>query len=166
MRLFQIGDRVRIGDTVADVVEKNVLVTRIRTIKNELISIPNSTVMNSHTINYSVDAPEKGLILHTTLTIGYDVPWRDVHQTLLEAAKKTNFILEEPVPFVLQTSLDDFYISYQLNGYTKHPNQQASIYSELHQNIQDCCSQAGIEILSPHYRALRDGNELTNPLKV
>ena len=166
MRLFQIGDRVRIGDTVGDVVEKNVLVTRIRTIKNELISIPNSTVMNSHTINYSVDAPEKGLILHTTLTIGYDVPWRDVHQTLLEAAKKTNFILEDPVPFVLQTSLDDFYISYQLNGYTKHPNQQASIYSELHQNIQDCCSQAGIEILSPHYRALRDGNELTNPLKV
>ena len=165
MRLFQIGDRVRIGDTVGDVVEKNMLVTRIRTIKNELISIPNSTVMNSHTINYSVDAPEKGLILHTTLTIGYDVPWREVHQALLEAAGKTNFILKEPIPFVLQTSLDDFYISYQLNGYTKHPNQQASIYSELHQHIQDCCGQAGIEILSPHYRAVREGNELTIPPK-
>lgn len=163
MRLFQVGDRVKIGDTSGDVVEKNMLVTRIRTIKNELISIPNSSVMNSHTINYSVDAPEKGLILYTTVTIGYDVPWREVHQTLINAAKRTDLILDEPLPFVLQTKLDDFYIAYQLNGYTKSPNQQALIYSELHQHIQDCFKEANIEIMSPHYHAIRDGNDSTLP---
>jgi len=163
MRLFHLGDRVRIGDTVGDVVEKNMLVTRIKTIKNELISIPNASVMNSHTINYSAEAKDKGLILHSTVTIGYDVPWREVHQALIHAANKTSLILDQPAPFVLQTSLDDFYIAYQINGYTQHPNQQASIYSELHQNIQDSCIEAGIEILSPHYRALRDGNDLAMP---
>jgi small-conductance mechanosensitive channel len=163
MRLFHVGDRVRIGDTVGDVVEKNMLVTRIRTIKNELISIPNASVMNSHTINYSAEALDKGLILHSTVTIGYDVPWREVHQALIHAANKTSLILKEPKPFVLQTSLDDFYIAYQINGYTQHPNQQAAIYSELHQNIQDSCIEAGIEILSPHYRALRDGHDMAIP---
>ncbi len=163
MRLFKIGDRVKIGDEVGDVIEKSMLVTRIRTIKNEIISIPNSTVMNSHTINYSSDAPDKGLIIHTTVTIGYDVPWRDMHAALIEAASKTDLILDEPKPFVLQTSLDDFYVSYQINGYIKEPNKQASIYSNLHQNIQDVCNERGIEIMSPHYRAARDGNASTIP---
>jgi small-conductance mechanosensitive channel len=97
------------------------------------------------------------------VTIGYDVPWREVHQALIHAAKKTEFILKNPEPFVHQTRLDDFYIAYQINGYTHHPNQQASIYSELHQNIQDSCIEAGIEILSPHYRALRDGHDMAVP---
>ncbi len=163
MRLFKIGDRVKIGEVVGDVIEKSLLVTRIRTIKNEIISIPNSTVMNSHTINYSSGAAEKGLILHTTVTIGYDVPWKNMHQALLNAASRTDFVLQEPKPFVLQTSLDDFYVSYELNTYTKEPNKQATIYSQLHSNIQDCCNEAGIEILSPHYRAARDGNMTTIP---
>ncbi|PKA82087.1 mechanosensitive ion channel-like protein [Ulvibacter sp. MAR_2010_11] len=163
MRLFKIGDRVKIGDVFGDVIEKSTLVTRVRTIKNEIISIPNSTVMNSHTINYSSDAPEKGLIIHSTVTIGYDVPWKQMHETLIEAAKRTEMILPEPTPFVLQTSLDDFYVSYQINAYTKEPNKQAVIYSNLHQNIQDVCNENGIEILSPHYRAARDGNTTTIP---
>ena len=163
MRLFKIGDRVMIGGISGDVIEKNMLVTRVRTIKNEIISIPNSTVMNSHTINYSSDAPEKGLIMHSTVTIGYDVPWRDMHQVLVAAALQTPLILKEPAPFVLQTSLDDFYVSYQINAYTRESNKQAVIYSELHQNIQDLCNKAGIEIMSPHYRAARDGNQSTIP---
>lgn len=163
MRLFKVGDRVKIGEVVGDVTEKTLLVTRIRTIKNEIISIPNSTVMSSHTINYSSDAPDKGLIIHTTVTIGYDVPWRDMHQALIDAAIKTELILEEPTPFVLQTSLDDFYVSYQVNAYTREPNKQAVIYSSLHQNIQDICNEREIEILSPHYRAARDGNATTIP---
>lgn len=163
MRLFKIGDRVKIGDVVGDVIEKSMLVTRVRTIKNEIISIPNSTVMNSHTINYSSDAPEKGLIIHTTITIGYDVPWRDMHQALIDAALKTEMVLKEPKPFVLQTSLDDFYVSYQINAYVREANKQALIYSNLHQNIQDTCNERGIEILSPHYRAARDGNTSTIP---
>ena len=163
MRLFKIGDRVKIGDVTGDVIEKSVLVTRIRTIKNEIISIPNSTVMSNHTINYSSEAPEKGLIIHTTVTIGYDVPWRDMHQALIDAALKTDYVLHEPLPFVLQTSLDDFFVSYQINAYTKEATRQATIYSDLHQNIQDVCNERGIEILSPHYRSARDGNATAIP---
>lgn len=164
MRLFKLGDRVKIGDVVGDVIEKSMLVTRVKTIKNEIISIPNSTVMSSHTINYSNEAEMgKGLIMHTTVTIGYDVPWKNMHQALLNAADRTNLLLKDPKPFVLQTSLDDFYVSYQINAYTKDANKQATIYSDLHQNIQDCCNEAGIEILSPHYRAARDGNMTTIP---
>jgi len=163
MRAFKIGDRVKIGEITGDIIEKSLLVTRIRTIKNEIISIPNSAVMNIHTINYSSDAPENGLIINTTVTIGYDVPWKNIHKALIEAANRTEFLLKEPKPFVLQTSLEDFYVSYQINAHTREPNKQAVIYSNLHQNIQDCCNEAGIEILSPHYRAARDGNMTTIP---
>jgi len=163
MRLFKIGDRVKIGEVVGDVIEKSLLVTRLRTIKNEIISIPNSTIMNNHTVNYSSDAPTHGLIIHTTVTIGYDVPWRDMHQALIDAALKTKLILQEPTPFVLQTGLEDFYVAYQINAYTHDPNVQQIIYSDLHQNIQDVCFERGIEILSPHYRAARDGNSTTIP---
>ena len=163
MRLFKIGDRVKIGEIVGDIIEKSLLVTRIRTIKNEIISIPNSSVLNSHTINYSSDTVDNGLILHTTVTIGYDVPWKDMQQALLNAADRTDLILKEPRPFVLQTSLEDFYVSYQINAYTKDANKQATIYSQLHSNIQDCCNEVGIEIMSPHYRAARDGNRTTIP---
>jgi len=163
MRLFKMGDRVKIGSISGDVIEKNMLVTRVRTTKNEIISIPNATVMNSHTINYSSDAPEKGLIMHSTITIGYDIPWRKMEEVLIKAALKTPLLLEDPAPFVLQTSLDDFYVSYQINAYTREPNKQATIYSNLHANIQDFCNEAGIEIMSPHYRAARDGNQSTIP---
>lgn len=163
MRLFKIGDRVKIGEVFGDVIEKSSLVTRVRTPKNEIISIPNSTVMSSHTINYSSDAPEKGLIIHTTVTIGYDIPWKKMHAALIEAAKRTDLVMENPEPFVLQTSLEDFYVAYQINAYVQEANKQATIYSNLHQNIQDVCNEQGIEILSPHYRAARDGNMSTIP---
>ena len=141
------------------------LVIRIRTIKNVIITIPNGTVLTSQIINYSSlsQDPDYYLILHTTITLGYDIPWRKVHQVLIDAAIVTNHILTEPIPFVFQTSLDDFYISYELNAYTNKPILMASIYSELHQNIQDKCNEAGIEILSPHYSAVRDGNQTTIP---
>ncbi len=163
MRLFRIGDRVSIGDITGDVIEKSSLVTRIRTIKNEIISIPNSTVMNSHTINYSSDAPGLGLILNSTVTIGYDVPWKKMYAALIEAALRTEYVLKDPKPFVLQTGLEDFYVSYQINAYIRAANEQANIYSFLFQNIQDVCNEHGIEIMSPHYRAARDGNETTIP---
>ncbi len=163
MRLFTIGDRVKIGEIVGDVIEKSLLVTRIRTIKNEIISIPNSIVMASHTINYNRDAVNNGLIIYTTVTIGYDVPWKDVHQALIDASLRTKFVLHDPKPFVLQTSLDDFYVSYEINAYINEPNKQAVIYSDLRQNIQDVFNERGIEIMSPHYRALRDGNQSSIP---
>ena len=163
MRAFDISDRVRIADTVGDVEEKTLLVTRIRTIKNVDITIPTAMVLASHIINYSSLAQGSALILHTTVTIGYDVPWRKVHELLISAARATQHILEEPAPFVLQTSLNDFYVSYELNAYTDQPNKMATIYSELHQNIQDKFNEAGVEIMSPHYTALRDGQQTTIP---
>lgn len=163
MRLFKINDRVKIGDVVGDVIEKSLLVTRIKSFKNEIISIPNSTVMSSHTINYSSYTTQQGLIIHTSVTIGYDAPWRDVHQALLTAADRTPMLLKDPKPFVLQSSLEDFYVAYEINAYTREANKQAGIYSTLHQNIQDSFNEAGIEIMSPHYRAARDGNTTTIP---
>lgn len=163
MRPFKIGDRIKINDVTGDVIEKTLLVTRLRTIKNEDITVPNSLVLSGHTTNYSTNCKDTGLIVHTTITIGYDVPWKKMHEALIEAADRTEMILKDPKPFVLQTSLDDFYVSYQINGYTHDANQQAVIYSNLHQNIQDACNENGIEIMSPHYKALRDGNLSTIP---
>lgn len=166
MRPFKRGDRVKIGDVTGDVVEKTLLVTRVRTIKNEEITIPNLSILNGHTINFTT-ASEKnqGLILHTTITIGYDVSWRKVHELLIEAAKKTELIEVDPAPFVLQTSLDDFYVSYQINAYTAIPNKMAITYSNLYQNIQDAFAEAEIEIMSPNYNAIRDGNHKAYPDK-
>lgn len=163
MRAFKIGDRVKIGEVTGDIIEKTLLVTRVRTIQNEVVSIPNSAVMNNHTVNYSIEAAEKGLIVNTTVTIGYDVPWRTVHRLLIEAALATELIEAEPAPYVLQISLDDYYVSYRLNAHTHSPNRQAVIYSALHANIQDEFNRAGVEIMSPHYKALRDGNATTIP---
>lgn len=165
MRPFRIGDRIRIGEHTGDVTEKSLLVTRIRTIKNEEITIPNASVLSSHTINYTSSAKDLGLILHSGVTIGYDIPWKKVHELLIDAARSTAGIVtgERREPFVLQTSLDDFYVSYQINAYTEEPHRMASIYSELHQNIQDKFNEAGVEILSPHYRAAREGNMIAIP---
>ncbi len=115
--------------------------------------------------NFSVSAKEEAtpLILHSVVTLGYDAPWRQVHETLIKAASATHYVLNDPAPFVLQTSLNDFYVTYEVKAYTRHPHKMALIYSELHQNIQDCCNEVGIEIMSPHYTGLRDGNTTTIP---
>jgi small-conductance mechanosensitive channel len=163
MRPFQIGDRVKIADTIGDVTARELLVTRVRTIKNVDITIPNAMVLSSHIINFSSSAKDRGLILHTSVTIGYDAPWRTVHKLLIDAAKATTHILQKPEPFVLQTSLNDFYVTYEINAYTDQPHNMAAIYAELHQNIQDKFNEAGVEIMSPHYSQIRDGNKTTIP---
>jgi len=162
-RAFKVGDRVRIADFTGDVLQTRLQVTILRTIKNEEIVVPNSMIMNRHVINYSAETREKGLILHTTVTIGYDAPWRKVHELLLKAAEKTQGLLREPAPFVLQRSLDDFYVTYELNAYTDNPQGMDQVYSNLHQNIQDAFNEAGMEIMSPHYAQVRDGNRAAIP---
>ena len=165
MRPFKVGDFIKIGEVSGTVIEKTTLVTRVRTPKQEDITIPNSTVLSSSSINYSANANDNGngLLIHTTITIGYDTPWDLIHKALIESAMRTELVEKTPTPFVLQTSLDDFYVSYEINAYTKHPNQQPLIYSKLHQNIQDCFNETGLEIMSPHYNSLRDGNKTTIP---
>jgi small-conductance mechanosensitive channel len=163
MRPFRIGDRVRIADTTGDVMEKTLLVTRVRTIKNVDVTIPNAMVLGSHLINFSSCAQDQGLILHTSVTIGYNAPWRTVHELLIAAARATTHILTKPEPFVWQTSLNDFYVTYEINAYTDQPNLMADIHAELHRNIQDKFNEAGVEIMSPHYAQIRDGNKSTIP---
>jgi small-conductance mechanosensitive channel len=163
MRAFKLGDRVKIAETVGDVVESTLLVTRLRSIKNVEITIANSMVLSSHIVNYSASATQGGLILHTTVTIGYDAPWRTVHGLLLAAADATVDILKTPKPFVFQTALDDFYVHYEINAYTDKPSRMAAIYSDLHQMIQEKFNEGGVEIMSSHYSTMRDGNKTTIP---
>lgn len=163
MRAFKQGDRIKLNDTVGNVIEKTAFVTRLRTIKNEIVTIPNSFIMSSQTVNYTSSARTYGLIIHSEVTIGYDAPWRKVHQLLIDAAKATPGVMPEPAPFVLETALSDFYPVYQINAYIQEANNMTTIYSALHQNIQDYFDKAGIEIMSPHYTAFRNGNASTIP---
>ena len=160
---FRIGDRVKLGDNYGDIIESSMLVTRMRTIKNEDVTIPNSLVLNGAMVNYSRQATTLGLVLHTSVTIGYDAPWRKVHELLLEAAQLTPGILKEPPPFVWQTALNDFYVTYELNAFTASARDMVATYAELHANIQDAFVKGGVEIMSPHYTSIRDGNTVTIP---
>ena len=163
MRPFKIGDRIKLDDTTGNVIEKTPFVTRIRTPKNEVVTIPNSFIMSSHTVNYSASARQFGLIIHTTVTIGYDVPWRQVHQLLINAARLTPVVLADPKPFVLETGLADYYPCYQINAYIRDADSLGQITSYLHQNIQEEFARAGVEIMSPQYIATRDGSASTIP---
>jgi len=163
MRPYHVGDRVKIADTVGDVAEKGLLVTRVRSIKNVFITIPNAAILNAHILNYSTSARDAGLIVHSSVTIGYDRPWRQIHDLLIAAAAATPGTLSHPKPFVFQTALNDFYVNYQINVYTADANHIDNIASALHQNIQDQFNGAGVEIMSPHYTSLREGNTIAIP---
>ncbi len=160
---FRIGDRVKIGETVGDITAKGLLVTHVRTIKNVDVAIPNSMVLGSAVVNYSTLARGDGLILNTSVTIGYDAPWRKVHELLIAAGLATDGVVADPAPFVWQTSLNDYHVSYELNVSTRQAGRMMEIYADLHRNIQDAFNAAGVEIMSPLYAALRDGNTVTIP---
>jgi len=162
-RAFRLGDRVKLGDAFGDVVETSLLAIHIRTIKNEEITIPNSIALGSAVTNYTRTGTTRGLILHTTVTIGYDAPWRRVHELLIAAALATPGVLQEPKPFVWQIALNDCSVSYEINAYTSTPRQMIDIYAALHSRIQDVFHEAGVEIMSPHYTAVRDGNAVAIP---
>ena len=156
MRAFELGERIEVKGIQGDVVEKSLLATRLRTINNEEITIPNTMLLSNPTVNYTRQAKTNdGLVLTTAVTIGYDIPWRKVHELLLAAGQQTPQILDNPAPEVYQKALDDFYVRYELRVRTHHSEQMAAIYSALHQNIQDAFAQAGVEITSPHFRAQR-----------
>jgi small-conductance mechanosensitive channel len=160
---FRLGERVKIGETFGDIVDMSMLATRVRTIKNEDITIPNSLVLAGSMTNYSRQAAELGLILHTSVTIGYEAPWRQIHGLLIDAALATPNILDTPRPFVWQTALNDFYVTYEINAYTANARDMIDTYAVLHANIQDRFFAAGVEIMSPHYTSMRDGNTVQIP---
>ena len=152
-RAFKIGDRVKIGASLGDVVDMHVQVTRLKTMKNEEVIIPNSQILNAEVVNYSSLAAGDGLILHTTVGIGYEVPWRQVEAMLLEAAKRTQGLLNTQPPFVHQKNLADFAVNYELNVYCGDARAMNRLYSELHRNIQDVFNEYGVQIMTPSYEA-------------
>ena len=162
-RAFRVSDIVRIGETFGEVTVKRLLVTNVRTYKNVVVSIPNSLILTTQVLNYTTLAAERGLVAHSSVTIGYDAPWRKVHELLIAAALKTEGVLADPPPFVLQTALNDFTVSYEINAFVSSPVPLPRTYSALHANIQEAFNQAGVEIMSPNYFALRDGNRVTTP---
>ena len=162
-RGFRVGDWVTIGENTGEVVQTSMLATHVRTIRNEEITIPNSVVLGSYVTNFSLQAQGMGVVLHTSVTIGYDAPWRTIHNLLIDAALRSKHILHDPPPFVLQAELEDSYVKYEINAYTDHPLLMPYIYSDLHANIQDSFFEAGVEIMSPVFHALRDGNRTAIP---
>jgi len=150
-RTFKVGDRVRIGDEIGDVREIRLLVTHLRSPKNEEIVVPNSVIIGTNVVNYSSIARREGLILHTTVGIGYEVPWRQVEAMLLEAAKRTEGLRREPPPFVLQRALGDFCVTYELNAYCDDPHGMFALYTALHRNILDVFNEYGVQIMTPSY---------------
>ncbi|MGI9220390.1 MAG: mechanosensitive ion channel family protein [Woeseiaceae bacterium] len=162
-RSLNRGDFVRINDTFGQVVERTLLATRLQTTKNEVVTIPNSTVLSGQVTNYSDTSDSEDLVVHASIGLGYDVDWRKVHELLRNAARATAHIEQEPEPFVLQKSLDDFSVSYEINAYTRRPDLLPGIYSELHRNILDEFSREQVEIMSPAYTSVRDGNPLAVP---
>ncbi|MCL2879105.1 MAG: mechanosensitive ion channel family protein [Treponema sp.] len=158
MRPFKIGDRVQIKETTGFVVEKNLMVVRLKTHKNEYVTFPNQLILGSNIINYntSSDEDEEGLILNTDVTFGYSIPCETVHEILINAALATEYVLKRPAPFVLQISQDDFYARYQINCYTKHVDIVPKIYTQLRENIQKAVSDAGLDLTTPHYLVITE----------
>jgi small-conductance mechanosensitive channel len=150
-RAFRVGDRIRVGEHIGDVEQRRLLVTHLRTPKNEEVVIPNSTILGGEVVNYSTMARQQGLILHTTVGIGYETPWRQVEAMLLEAAARTPGLLREPSPFVLQKGLGDFCVTYEINVYCAEPQAMNRLYTDLHRNILDVFNEYGVQIMTPAY---------------
>ena len=150
-RVFKVGDRVRIGEFLGDVDQVRMLVTYLRTIKNEIVAIPNSTIINGEVVNYTTLSRKSGLILHTTVGIGYETPWRQVEAMLLEAAARTPGLLRDPPPFVMHKTLGDFCVVYEINAFCDDSHAMDRFYTELHRNILDLFNEYGVQIMTPAY---------------
>jgi len=150
-KAFKIGDRIQVEGKIGIVEEQSLMVTRLRSLKNEEIVIPNSILLNSEITNYNARAKNLGLILHTTVGIGYETPWRQVDAMLKLAADRTEGLLKEPAPFVLKQSLGDFAVTYEINVYCNDVSKMQIYYSRLHQNILDVFNENNVQIMTPAY---------------
>jgi small-conductance mechanosensitive channel len=162
-RAFRTGDRIKVGEVMGEVVDSRIQVTMLRTPKNEMVVVPNSEILNTSLINYSTLAKTQGLVLHTTVGIGYETPWRQVEAMLLMAAARTEGLLREPPPFVLQKSLGDFCVVYEINAYTDSAARMPQLYSALHSNILDVFNEYGVQIMTPAYEGDTPDPKLVRP---
>lgn len=152
-RSTNVGDRIQVGDKIGDVVEIKLMETLIKSTKNELISIPNAQLLNSEVVNYTRKVDGRGLLVHTTVGIGYEEPPGKVKAMLIEAAHRTNGLKKSPAPFVLWTQLGDYAISYEINAFTSRGGSLPQIKSDLHENIVEIFNANGTQIMTPSYVA-------------
>ncbi len=152
-RSTNVGDRIRVGDKVGDVVEIKLMETLIKSVKNELISIPNAQLLNSEVVNYTRKVDGRGLLVHTTVGIGYEEPPEKVKAMLIEAARRTSGLKKSPEPFVLWTKLADYAINYEINGYTSRGASLPKTLSDLHENIVEVFTENNTQIMTPSYIA-------------
>jgi small-conductance mechanosensitive channel len=164
-RAFQIRDRIEAEDTQGDVVEKSLLVTRIPTDDNVIVTLPNSNLLSTKILNYNAPMRDHNIPVALTIQVnfGYDVPWQKVAEAVKAASQKTPYILQDPPAKVLHLELNEFSVKYEIETYTENPRKKEAILSEFQKYLRDACNDAGIEILSPHYAAVRDGNRSTLP---
>jgi small-conductance mechanosensitive channel len=150
-----VGEYVKIGETEGTVTALGLFTTRVHTGMGEEVSLPNALVMSLPVRNFSRLVPDGRFVLHTAVTIGYATPWRQVHAMLLEAARRTAGVAQQPPPYVVQTALSDFYVEYRLccQGSRGAPDRRVEAMSQLHGHVQDVFNENGVQIMSPHYRA-------------
>ena len=151
-RALRVGDFVKVGDIEGTVTHIGPLATKVKTPHRVEVTIPNAIVISNATTNYSRDA-ENGVYVHTTVTIGYDAPWRQVRALLLAAAERTPGIRSDPKPEVRQAALQDFFVEYRLLISLEEPHQRGAVLDALHANILDAFNEAGVQIMSPHYES-------------
>jgi len=165
MRSFKIGDRIKVGDVYGDVVEKTLFVVRIMTIKKEVITVPNSSILSANVTNYStaVGEGEQGVIISVEFSVCYDVHWERAHRALIEAALGAEHVLRNPPPFVFTKELCDFAVIYSLRAYTRRPDLYSVICSNINRNALDVFKREGIEMIVPQYRSVRNGEKTVTP---
>lgn len=156
-RALRVGDFVRIGEYEGTVLSLGVVSTKIRTARDEEINVPNNVVLGTSIKNYTRLNKESGVPVTTSVTIGYNAPWRQIHAMLLDAAKRTPGLRTDPAPRVIQSALSDFYVEYTLFARLEVPEGRALVLSALHGNIQDVFNEYGVQIMSPHYEGDPDG---------
>ena len=161
-RALRVDDFVKVGDEMGVVKEMNILSTKIVNMSNEEITIPNALLVSKSIKNYTNMSLEKSTMISTKVSIGYNYPWRQIHLLLCNAALKTSGLRQDPEPFVIQNSLADFYVQYELYAYVDRPLDRVTILSELHATIQDQFNAHGIQIMSPHFMTQPD-NEVLVP---
>ncbi|MGB1130899.1 MAG: mechanosensitive ion channel family protein, partial [Haloferula sp.] len=147
------GEYVKIGEIEGTITEMGLLAVKLLNPANEFLVIPNAVMLSNPMNNFSRLSEDTGVPLTAVVTIGYDTPWRQVHQLLTDSAATTKDILEEPAPRVVQTALSDWYPEYKLVCYTKDPKRRTAVLSELNGHIQDAFNEAEVAIMSPHYMA-------------
>jgi small-conductance mechanosensitive channel len=150
-RALRVGDYVRIGEREGTITSLSLLTTKMVTPRREEVILPNAVVTGNDVVNYSRSAEHGDVVIGTSVTIGYDTPWRQVHALLLRAAERSDGVRRQPAPYVLQTALTDFYVEYRLCVHPVDPHRRAVVLDEVHRNILDAFNEFGVQIMSPHY---------------